>query len=213
RWNRWLRPLSTSTVRAGCASWPRKSKTWKASNGSNRWVFPCFRVTSTRAQVRDQGAGHRSNNHAALVHLLVELQRGEPRIRAIERIIAQDAALTFLLLRYANSAMFHYRGAIKTLFQALQLLGLKRAGSLALTMLLANHGPACMLLLSRALTRASMCERLAVEHGGDGDAAFFVGILSMMGELLGQSLHELLHELRLSPEIEAALAERSGPLG
>jgi len=166
-----------------------------------------------RAQVKDVPSGQRSNNRAALLHLLAELQRGEPRIRAIERIIAQDAALTFLLLRYANSAMFHYRGAIKTLFQALQLLGLKRAGSLALTMLLANHGPACMLLLSRALTRASMCERLAVEHGGDGDAAFFVGILSMMGELLGQSLHELLHELRLSPEIEAALAERSGPLG
>ena len=166
-----------------------------------------------RAQVRDQGAGHRSNNHAALVHLLVELQRGEPKIRDIERVIAQDASLTFLLLRYANSAMFHYKGAIKTLFQALQLLGLKRAGSLALTMLLANHGPACMLMLSRALTRAVMCERLADAKGLDGDVAFFVGILSMMGEMLGQSLPELLQELKLSKEIELAVMERQGELG
>src|SRR5690606_24188792 len=148
-----------------------------------------------------------------LVHLLVELQRGEPKIRDIERVIAQDASLTFLLLRYANSAMFHYKGAIKTLFQALQLLGLKRAGSLALTMLLANHGPACMLVLSRALTRAAMCERLADAKGLDGDVAFLVGTLSMMGEMLGQSLPELLQELKLSKEIELAVMERQGELG
>lgn len=49
-------------------------------------------------------------------------------------------------------------------------------------MLLANHGPACMLVLSRALTRAAMCERLADAKGLDGDVAFFVGILSMIGQ-------------------------------
>ena len=166
-----------------------------------------------RAQTQDAFSSERSNNHAALIRLLVELQKRDAEVRAIERIIAQDAQLTFLLLRYANSALFHYNGKIQTLFQALQVLGLKLAGSLALTMLLANHGPACKLLLSRALTRAGMCERLARMRAEAEDSAFFVGILSMMGELLGKSLPQLLEELRLSQEIMDALSGREGALG
>ncbi|NLC37401.1 MAG: HDOD domain-containing protein [Alcaligenaceae bacterium] len=165
-----------------------------------------------RAETQQAFSSERSNNHAALVRLLVELQKGDVRVKEIERIIAQDAQLTFLLLRYTNSALFHYNGKIQTLFQALQVLGLKQAGSLALTMLLANHGPACKLLLSRALTRAGMCERLAQRSAG-AEAAFFVGILSMMGELLGKSMEQLLQQLALSQEIMSALADREGELG
>lgn len=166
-----------------------------------------------RAETQNAFSSERSNNHAALIRLLVELQKRDAKFRDIERIIAQDAQLTFLLLRYANSALFHYNGKIQTLFQALQVLGLKLAGSLALTMLLANHGPACKLLLSRALTRAGMCERLARMRAEGADSAFFVGILSMMGELLGKSLSQLLEELALSQEIMDALSSREGGLG
>lgn len=166
-----------------------------------------------RAETQEAFSSERNNNHAALVRLLVELQKRDAEFREIERIITQDAQLTFLLLRYANSALFHYNGKIQTLFQALQVLGLRQAGSLALTMLLANHGPACKLLLSRALTRAGMCERLAGIKTAGADSAFFVGILSMMGELLGKSLPQLLGELALSQDIMDALFEREGVLG
>lgn len=167
-----------------------------------------------KAKTQDMFACERHNNRAALLKFLVALQRGDAKSREIERIIAQDPQLTFLLLRYANSALFHYNGEINTLFQALQLLGLRRAANLALTMLLANHGPACKLLLSRALTRAAMCERLAPRRPKQGEGeAFFVGLLSMMADLLGKSLEQMLAELRLSKDVTAALFERRGALG
>lgn len=166
-----------------------------------------------RAQTQQAFSSERQNNHAALIRLLAELQKADARYKDIEQLIAQDAQLTYLLLRYANSAFFHYKGKIQTLFQALQVLGLKLAGSLALTMLLANHGPACKLMLSRALTRAAMCERLASLRSEGVESAFFVGILSMMGELLGKSLQQLLDELQLSQDIVAALLRREGVLG
>lgn len=166
-----------------------------------------------KAQTQEAFSSERHNNHPALIRLLAEVQKVDARYKDIEQLIAQDAQLTYLLLRYANSALFHYSGKIQTLFQALQVLGLRRAGSLALTMLLANHGPACKLMLSRALTRAAMCKRLAQQRFEAADSAFFVGILSMMGELLGKSLQRLLDELQLSHEIVAALLRREGRLG
>lgn len=166
-----------------------------------------------KAETHKAFSSERTNNHAALIRLLHELQKGDVEFREIERIIAQDAQLTFLMLRYANSALFHYNGRIQTLFQALQVLGFKQAGSLALTVLLANHGPACKLMLSRALTRAGMCERLARARTGGADSAFLVGILSMMGEMLGRPSQELLAELALSQEIIDAVSAREGTLG
>lgn len=166
-----------------------------------------------RAETHQAFSNERTNNHAALIRLLHELQKGDVEFRHIEQIIAQDAQLTYLMLRYANSALFHYNGKIQTLFQALQVLGFKQAGSLALTVLLANHGPACKLMLSRALTRAGMCERLVRARTAGAESAFLVGILSMMGEMLGRSLQELLSELALSQEIIDAVSAREGALG
>ncbi|MFA5664745.1 MAG: HDOD domain-containing protein [Burkholderiaceae bacterium] len=166
-----------------------------------------------QAQTRSENAGVRGNNHMALLHLVAELQRQNTHTRKIERIITQDAQLTFLLLRYVNSAVFHYHGQIKTVFQAVQVLGLRRVRNMAITLLLANNGPASKLLMSQALTRASMCEQLAGTQGDYPDSAFLTGLLSMMGDLLGQPLEQLLGKLALSEEIVQAVLARSGPLG
>ena len=166
-----------------------------------------------RAETQHLLSSERNNNHAALLQLLAQLQKKNTEFRKIERIIAQDAQLTFLLLRYANSAFFHYRGKIQTLFQALQVLGLKQVRNMVVTMLLANNGPASKLLLSRALTRAGMCERLASAEAYDADSAFLAGLLSMMGVLLGKSLDILMAELALSQDIIDAILLQKGHLG
>ncbi|MFA7438047.1 EAL and HDOD domain-containing protein [Castellaniella sp.] len=167
-----------------------------------------------QAQTRAENAGLRGNNHLALLHLVAELQRQNTHTRKIERIITQDAQLTFLLLRYVNSAVFHYHGQIKNVFQAVQILGLRRVRNMAITLLLANNGPASKLLMSQALTRASMCEQLAAsQQGGHSDSAFLTGLLSMMGDLLGQPLEQLLGKLALSREIVQAVLSREGQLG
>jgi len=155
----------------------------------------------------------RSNNHAALLRLVSALYRCNADFKKIERIIAQDAQLTFLLLKYANSAYFPYGGKIETIFQVLLALGLNQVRNMAVTMLIANNGPASKLQLSRALTRADMCERLASSTRQGADSAFLVGLLSMMGGLLGESLPALMKELSLSEELIDAVLARQGPLG
>lgn len=167
-----------------------------------------------RAETQEALSGKRNNNHAALIRLMSALHKTDSDFKEIERIISQDAWLTFLLLRYANSAaLFHHRGEIQSIFQALLVLGLRQVRNMALTMLFANNGPASKLLLSRALTRAFMCERLASASMQGAESAFLVGLLSMMGQLLDRSLPALLQELRLSRELIDALLAQKGPLG
>ena len=166
-----------------------------------------------RAETQQTLSKERSNNHAALLRLLSELYKNNTDFKEIGRTIVQDANLTFLLLRYANSAFLHYRGKIETIFQALLALGLKQVRHMALTLLIANNGPACKLLLSRALTRAFMCERLVGTTLRGGESAFLVGLLSLMGPMLGKSLTELLRELRLSRTLSQAILAQKGPLG
>lgn len=156
---------------------------------------------------------HRTNNHDALLRLLSELQRDDINYSALEDLIAQDAQLTYTLLKYTNSALFHHRGAVLTLNQALATLGLKRIRTIALTILIANNGPASLLLLVQALRRAAMCERLAPQASVNADAAFTAGLISMMGVLLGEPLPELLERLPISQSIADTILLRHDALG
>ncbi len=148
------------------------------------------------------------------MRLTGELHKEDADFKAIEHLIAQDPQLTMLLLKYANSAYFHYRGRIETIGQVLRMLGLKQVRNMAVTMLIARNGPASKLLLSRALTRARVCEHLAAgSKAFSTDAAFLAGLLSLMGEMLRKTLPSLLEELSLSPEIIDAVLHNKGALG
>lgn len=166
-----------------------------------------------RPETQKVFSNSRSNNHAALLRLVSSLYKCNADFKEIELIVAQDAPLTFLLLKYANSAHFYQRSKIETIFQALLSLGLKTVRNMAVTMLIANNGPASKLLLSRALTRADMCERLAKASALGAESAFLAGLLSMMSPLLGKSLPALMKELSLSAELIDAVLERKGALG
>ncbi len=156
----------------------------------------------------------RSNNHAALVRLVSSMCKYNSDFKEIQNIIVQDPQLTFLLLRYANSAHFPHRGKIETIFQVLLTLGLSQVRNIAITLLIANNGPASKLMLARALIRADMCERLAnemIRHGGE--PAFLAGLLSMMSPLLGKSPQAFVKDMSLSEELVDAVIDRRGELG
>lgn len=155
----------------------------------------------------------RTNNHQALIRLLGELRRDDITYKELEELIAQDAQLTYLLLKYTNSALFHHRGNIVTLAQALNALGIRRIRTMAMTILLANNGPTSRLLLAQALTRAAMCEELSDINEESPDVAFTAGLISMMGVLLDEPLPELLSQLPLSETTTEAILLRRHSLG
>jgi len=156
----------------------------------------------------------RGNNRGAQIRILKEAQEEEPDYQVMENLIAQDPQLTFMLLKYVNSAAFRRRSEITTIHQALNTLGIDRVRTIVTTVMLANNGPASRLLLPQALTRAAMCEKLADGMNGvNTRTAFMVGLMSMMDVLMGTSLDELLQQLPLSAEVKNAILYRQGKLG
>ncbi|WP_218563944.1 EAL and HDOD domain-containing protein [Marinospirillum perlucidum] len=156
----------------------------------------------------------RGNNKGAQIRLLKEAQEEEPNYAAMENLIAQDPQLTFMLLKYVNSAAFRRRSEITTIHQALNTLGIDRVRTIVTTVMLANNGPASRLLLPQALTRAAMCEKLAESMSAiNKRTAFMVGLMSMMDLLMGVDMNELMDQLPLSKEIKDAILHREGKLG
>jgi len=151
--------------------------------------------------------------HAMLLRVLAEL--GDPDVTAasLEASLRRDPALTFRLLKIANSAASGTRRRVRSLRDALVLVGLAKLRSWVV--LLAMSGsPQRGALLADALVQAYSCELIA--HGTSDvapDEAFTLGLLDGLGEVLGLTADELASLMPvLAPELGAALAGVPSPL-
>jgi EAL and modified HD-GYP domain-containing signal transduction protein len=64
-----------------------------------------------------------------------------------------------------------------------------------------------------ALVRAHLCEKLLQQVEPENNSGFLIGLFSILDLLLNRSLSEILSELSLSDEINAALLEGTGIAG
>jgi len=153
-------------------------------------------------------------NRLVLLSLLAELQRPDTDIEKLEKLVAQDASLTYRLLRYANSPAAALRYKVESLRRAIVVIGgntIKNWITLILYTRL-EEKPRELILI--ALLRAKMCEQIALHLGRDGiDRYFTVGLLSAIDALLDQPMAEVLEALPLVDEIKQALHKREGQLG
>ena len=69
-------------------------------------------------------------NRLALLQVAAALNDPDVELEQIEQLIAHDVALSFRLLRYVNSAFFGLRGDVRSIGQALALLGLDNVRAL-----------------------------------------------------------------------------------
>ena len=145
---------------------------------------------------------------------LLNLVMTQAEASQIEARFKTDAGLTYKLLRLINSPAFGLRGPVRSIGQALMLLGHDQLYRW-LTLLLFTQGPADprgKALLRHALIRARFAETLgetrlpARERGG----LFLVGILSTLDALFNVPMAQALSQLRLPDEIVAALTRREG---
>jgi EAL and modified HD-GYP domain-containing signal transduction protein len=152
-------------------------------------------------------------SHTACLKLLQLISRPELDHREVEEIIRPDAALNLRLLRYINSAAFGLRGEVRSLSQALALLGENefRRWCRLVVLFESSHGRPSDLVLS-ALVRARFCELIGeqVDHG-DADL-FLLGLLSHMDAILDTPMGLLLADFPLIPEAKMLLFEHKGPL-
>ncbi len=148
------------------------------------------------------------------VRLLAELMKENPVLDHIERLIAQDVALSHKLLRSVNSAMFALPYRVRSLREAVRLVGISAIARWASMLTLGALSDKPKALMQTALVRARTCELLARATGDAApDTYFMVGLLSMLDVLLDVSMADAVAGLPFDEEIVGALVERSGPLG
>lgn len=149
------------------------------------------------------------------LHILTRLRDPEASIDEIENMVRWDAALSFKLLRAVNSAAFGLNRRVGSIREALVFLGTDIVVKWVILLLLADLSEKPPALLSLAMVRADMCERLAVQMGSavPPHGAFLVGLLSVMDALTDSPLEEVVTSLPLSEEIQSALTDGQGVLG
>ncbi|WP_126452527.1 EAL and HDOD domain-containing protein [Sulfuriflexus mobilis] len=152
-------------------------------------------------------------NRLALLEMIAKLQSPDCDMHELEQIISRDVAISYKLLRIINSSYYSMQSTVDSIKKALLILGLKPLKSWVTVIGLSMVDDKPPELITISLTRAKMCERLAPALGINEDAAFTVGLFSMLDVLLDKSLADLVTQLPLDDEVIKALLAREGKLG
>lgn len=145
--------------------------------------------------------------------LLQEIKRADMNITHIEETIKREISFSYRLLKYINSSAFAFRQEIRSIRQAVSLLGqrdlLKWVSLNAMCCIQDDKPPE---LITTAVIRAYFGELIAVRLGKQPIASdvFLMGLFSMIDAILDSSLATLLEELPVSREVKVALLGGEG---
>lgn len=153
-------------------------------------------------------------NRVTLMQLLAEIHRPNIEFREIERLIKQDPVISFKLLRLINSAAFHLVRKIRSLKEAITMLGIAQIRRWA-TLLSLHEGTDKPLELSATtLARAQMCYLIAkTVSPRDSETCFTAGLFSTLDAFLDAPIEEVLKELPLTQDLVDAITKHTGRAG
>lgn len=160
-------------------------------------------------------SARRSSNPAAEMQLLAELACSDPDQTKLESLLAQHPHLCNLVLRQLNNAAHaNLVRPVSSLREALRLLGTRRLKSMVIAMALSRNDPVQGLQLRQVIIRAAVCRYIANRlNDVEGDTAFTLGLLSLIGHVEGASVEELVGSIPLEEDVKQALLSREGNLG
>ncbi len=134
----------------------------------------------------------------------------------IAEIVSRDVSLSYKLLRMVNSAAFGLRTRVKSVRQALVLLGseeIKKWVSLIAIRGIGDDQPEEVITTS--LVRARFLEQLSVIYNKAArhDECFLTGLFSTLDVLMNRPMLEILQEIAVTEEIVDALILKEGRMG
>jgi EAL and modified HD-GYP domain-containing signal transduction protein len=165
-----------------------------------------------RPEMRSGGAV--PMRHTAHLRLLATLNQPTLTRDGLEALIKQDAGLSLRVLQCINSAAFPIRREVRSIGDALMLLGVEPVRKWASVWCLARlNAGSTSEIATLALLRARACELLGgqIDEVETGEA-FLVGLCSMLDVILCCPMAEALAELPLSEAAQRALLGHSNPL-
>lgn len=154
-----------------------------------------------------------SADRTAPLDTVARLTQPGLELEALESIIAGDVGLSYKLLRYMNSGFFSLPRRVHTIHEAIVLLGERTVRQWSIVVVIAGAGRQPAPLVSLALLRARLCQRIAAERGLAVQPSFMVGLFSVLDTLLDVPMADALERLPLTQEIRDALSSHGGPIG
>lgn len=154
------------------------------------------------------------NNKLVLMQLLTELQKPGTDIGTLERIILKDPNLTFKILKIVNSAAVGLAREVKSVSQAISILGMSQMQRWAGVLLLEDNRGKPMELMREALVRARMCEVIAEASSREHPLTYFLtALLSKLDVMTDIPMSQIVTQIPLSDDIKRALTSREGDPG
>lgn len=142
------------------------------------------------------------------VQILAALNSPGVGVNELEEIIKRDASLGYRVLRSINSAAFGVRQEIRSIRQALVMLGTGRIRQWASVWALAGvHTGGNPEAMNLAVIRARCCEQIVSANSGAeaGAECFLLGLCSLLDVMLNRPMDDILPTLPLPDEIRSAL--------
>jgi EAL and modified HD-GYP domain-containing signal transduction protein len=151
-----------------------------------------------------------SSNEASRFNLMHTIQQQDVDFEKLAETIQADASLSYRLLSYLNSAAFGMRQKIKSIHQAITLLGWRKMRNWLRVVLLndVNQSQDAPELMMLAAQRGKFLERIGQIYdywGFDPESLHMLGIFSLLDAMLGMPMRHIVTYLPLDEKLKAAL--------
>jgi c-di-GMP phosphodiesterase len=151
-----------------------------------------------------------SSNEIARLRLFQLIEQKDPDFSKVAEVIQSDASISYRLLALLNSAAFGFRQKIKSIQQAITLLGWQKTRNWLRVSLINDlaHGLNSPELVYLAAQRGRFLERIGETFdywGFDPDSLQLLGLFSLLDVMLGLPMAETLQYLPLEDKLKSAL--------
>ncbi|TCS39147.1 EAL and modified HD-GYP domain-containing signal transduction protein [Paucimonas lemoignei] len=203
-----LKQTSMRVIGRGVSNWKEFDSC--ASLGVDTFVGNLY--ATARPGVQATGL----NPVQSMILQLMDMVRKNTDVRQLEAVLKRDAALSYKLLTYINSAGFGLGTEIQSLRHAVTMLGYSPLYRW-LSVLLATAGTAAQspVLMQTAVVRGRFVELLgkSMLPKNEAENLFVVGMFSLLDRLLNMSMEQALENIPLSEQVNEALLKRQGIYG
>jgi c-di-GMP phosphodiesterase len=155
-----------------------------------------------------------SSNEIVRFNLLQSIHSDEFDVARLAETIQSDVTISLRLLAYLNSAAFAVSHKVKTVSQAINLLGSRNVKNWLRVVLLSdiNQSKDTHDLVLLSAQRGVFLELVVKEHdfwGFNPESIHLLGLFSLLDALLGISMHAIVANLPLEHKMKAALCRES----
>ncbi len=157
---------------------------------------------------------HMPANKMAILQLLMKLQDPDVEIDELEKLIVNDASLSFKLMRYINSPAFNIGKNVTSIKQILVILGLNNLKQWMTLIIISDIDDKPSDLIRISLVRAKMCVKLAeITKQENPQEYFLLGLFSILDAMLDEDLKKILAAMPINSELKNALLNYKGIRG